>query len=354
MAILSDKNREIYMSTKGINTLGLGLVAAAAGLLAYGNLKTTNPVELLNVSYDPTREVYSEIDSKFVVQFQKDNGTSIDVKQSHGGSTRQAKAVADGLGADVVTLGVPSDIESLHKFGLVADDWQKAFPNKAEPYTSTIVFVVRKGNPHDIHDWADLAGPGVVVVTPNPKTSANGKLSFLAAWGSVIYRGGTEDQARDLVNGIYQNVSTLGSGSRDSTNTFELAKEGDVHLTWENEAIREVADSKGDLEIVYPPVSIAAEPSVAIVAPNAAKHHVEKAAAAYLNYLYSDEAQEIFAKNGYRPSNPQILAKHQDSLPAVTLFPITLIAKDWNDAQTKFFDEGGVFDVIHQHLAKNN
>ncbi len=342
------------MSTKAINTLALGLVAAAAGLLAYGNLKPASASALLNVSYDPTREVYSEINPKFVVQFQKDSGSSIDVKQSHGGSTRQAKAVADGLAADVVTLGLPSDIENLHKFGLVADGWQKQFPNNSEPYSSTIVFVVRKGNPHNIHDWADLAVPGIAVVTPNPRTSANGKLSCLAAWGSVIYKGGTEDQARILVNGIYQNVSTLGSGSRDSTNTFELAKEGDVHLTWENEAIREVADSKGDLEIVYPPVSIAAEPSVAIIAPNAVKHHLEKAATAYLNYLYSDEAQEIFAKDGYRPSNPQILAKHQDLLPAITLFPITLIAKDWNDAQAKFFDDGGVFDVIHQHLAKNN
>ena len=342
------------MSTKGINAFALGLVAAAAGLLAYGNIKSNAPAELLNVSYDPTREVYSEIDAKFVAQFQKDTGSAIGIKQSHGGSSRQAKAVADGLAADVVTLGLPSDIESLHKFGLVADDWQKKFPSNAEPYTSTIVFVVRKGNPHNIHDWPDLAGPGLEVVTPNPKTSANGKLSFLAAWGSVISRGGTEDQARELVGNIYRNVSTLGSGSRDSTNTFELAKEGDVHLTWENEAIREVADSKGDLEIVYPPVSILAEPSVAVIEPNVTKHHLEKEATAYLNYLYSDEAQEIFAKDGYRPSNPQILAKHQDLLPNVTLFPITLVAKDWDDAQAKFFDDGGVFDVIHVHLAKSN
>jgi sulfate/thiosulfate transport system substrate-binding protein len=343
------------MSTKGINAFALGLVAAAAGLLAYGNLKPARPIELLNVSYDTTREVYAEIGPKFAAQFQKDTGQTIGVKQSNGGSSRQARAVAeDGLAADVVTLGLPSDIESLHRFGFVAEDWQRKFPNNAEPYSSTIVFVVRKGNPKNLHDWPDLARRGLEVVTPNPKTSANGKLSFLAAWGSVIYRGGTEDQARDLTRGIYRNVSTLGAGSRDSTNTFELAGEGDVQLTWENEAIREARESKGDLKIVYPSVSILAEPSVAVVAANAAHHHAENAASAYLNYLFSDEAQEIFAKHGYRASNPTILARHPEILPNVTLFPITLVAKNWSDAQAKFFDDGGVFDVIRLHLAKGN
>jgi sulfate transport system substrate-binding protein len=342
------------MSTKGINAFALSLVASAAGLLAYGNLKPSAPVELLNVSYDPTREVYAEINPKFADQFRKDTGKSIGVKQSHGGSARQASAVTDGLAADVVTLGLPSDIESLHKFGLVADDWQKRFPNGAEPYYSTIVFVVRKGNPKNIHDWPDLTAPGLEVVTPNPRTSANGKLSFLAAWGSVIYRGGTEGEARNLATRIYQNVTTLGSGSRDSTNAFELAAEGDVHLTWENEAIREAAQSKGELEIVYPPVSILAEPSVAVVAPNAARHHTESEAASYLNYLFSDAAQEIFAKDGYRPSNPSILARHQALLPKIALFPVTLLAKNWNDAQAKFFDDGGVFDVIRIHTAASN
>jgi sulfate transport system substrate-binding protein len=349
---VNEKREEIVMRASAVSALALGLVAIAAGLLIYGNAKPSRSLELLNVSYDPTREVYSEIDTKFAEEFRRETGLSIDIKQSHGGSSRQASAVENGLAADVVTLGLPSDIENLHKFGLVADGWQTKFPGNARPYFSTIVSVVRKGNPKKIHDWPDLAAPGLEIVTPNPKTSANGKLSFLAAWGSVIYRGGTPEQAREFVTKIYQNVSTLGSGARDSTNAFELAGEGDVHLAWENEAIRETRDSKGQLEIVYPPESIRAEPSVAVIDTNAAKHNLGSAATAYLNYLFSDEAQEIFAKDGYRPFNREILVEHRELLPDVALFPITLIAKDWDDAQATFFDDGGPFDVIRQRLAK--
>jgi sulfate transport system substrate-binding protein len=327
------------------------LVAVAAGLLVYGNVRVDKPLELLNVSYDPTREVYTEIDAKFAVQFRHETGRAIVIKQSHGGSSRQAKAVEDGLAADVVTLGLPSDVERLRDLGLVSSDWQARFPDKAQPYFSTIVFVVRKGNPRNIRDWGDLARPGLEVITPDPKTSANGRLSFLAAWGSVVSRGGTEAQARALVETIYHNVSTLGSGARDSANTFELAGEGDVHLTWENEAIRETRGSSGELQIVYPPVSIRAEPSVAVVTQNAAKHHLESAAQAYLNYLFSDEAQEIFANDGYRPSNASVLARHRDVLPDITLFPVTLTASDWNEAQAKFFADGGLFDVLRRRLA---
>jgi sulfate/thiosulfate transport system substrate-binding protein len=339
------------LSTRGLSAFGLALVAVAAGLLVYGNVRVDRPVELLNVSYDPTREVYTEIDAKFTARFRDDTGRTIDIKQSHGGSSRQAKAVEEGLAADVVTLGLPSDVERLRDVGLVSSDWQLKFPDRAQPYFSTIVFVVRKGNPHTIRDWGDLAKPGLEVITPDPKTSANGRLSFLAAWGSVVYRGGTEAQARALVEAIYHNVSTLGSGARDSANTFELAREGDVHLTWENEAIRETRGSAGELQIVYPPVSIRAEPSVAVVAPNAARHHLESAAQAYLNYLFSHEAQEIFAKDGYRPSNGAVLAEHRDVLPDITLFPVTLIASDWNEAQVKFFAEGGLFDVLRRRVA---
>jgi sulfate/thiosulfate transport system substrate-binding protein len=342
------------MQTKAVSILALALVAAAAGLLISGNARVHAPIELLNVSYDPTREVYGEVDSKFASRSRLETGAVIGIRQSHGGSSRQARAVEDGLAADVVTLGLPSDVELLHKFGLVAGDWRHRFPYNAQPYFSTIVFVVRKGNPHNIQDWSDLATPGVEVVTPNPRTSANGSLSFLAAWGSVIYRGGTEAEARDLVARIFRNVGTLGSGARDSSNTFELAGVGDVQATWENEAIRETRASRGELEIVYPPVSIRAEPSVAIIDKNVAKHNVGPVAQAYLGYLFDDEAQEIFAKYGYRPSHLEILAKHRDVLPDITLFPITVVARDWDDARVKFFGEGGIFDEVRSHLATHD
>jgi sulfate/thiosulfate-binding protein len=345
-AVSTDPAKTSTVTSKGIRLFSFALVVLAAGLLFYGNPPNRAPIALLNVSYDPTRELYSELDAAFAIRFRRENGLAVDIRQSHGGSARQARAVEDGLAADVVTLGMPSDIDALRKFELVAADWRRQFPDNAEPYFSTIVFVVRKGNPHQIKNWADLAAPGLEVVTPNPKTSANGKLSFLAAWGSVIYQGGTEAQARELVAKMYANVTTLGSGARDSANTFELAGTGDVQLTWENEAIRETRESKGELQIIYPATSIRAEPSVAIVTPNAVKHHVEPAAQALLAYLFEDEAQEILARDGYRPSNPAILAKHGALLPHIALFPITLIATDWLDAQAKFFDDGGVFDAI--------
>jgi sulfate/thiosulfate transport system substrate-binding protein len=335
------------MSTKVSNTLALGLVAVAVGLVAFGNIEDRPDIELLNVSYDPTREVYQELNSKFIDRYAKDSGHLIGIEQSHGGSSKQARAVADGLAADVVTLALPSDVDSLEKRGLVANGWQTRFPHNAEPYYSTIVFVVRKSNPRNIKDWPDLAGPGVEVITPDPKTSGSGKLSVLAAWGSVISRGGSEKEARDLLTKIYKNTPALGAGARDSTNTFALGGEGDVHLTWENEAIREVAESRGELQLVYPPVSIFAEPSVAVVDASVAKHKTEAVASAYLNYLYTDEAQEVFAKNGYRPINDDILKKHQDLLPSIRLFPVTLLAKDWEDAQAKFFGDNGIFELIH-------
>ena len=328
------------------NVAALALVAVAAGLLLFKNYKGYTQFELLNVSYDPTREVYQEIDRNFIAKFRKDTGKLIRIDESHGGSSKQAQAVADGLAADVVTLALPSDIDGLRRSGLVADNWKSRFPNASQPYDSTIVFVVRKGNPKNIRDWPELTTPGVEVVTPNPKTSGNGRLSFLAAWGSVIRRGGTTDQARDLVTRLYRNVSVLGTGARDSSNSFELGKEGDVQLTWENEAIREVDESRGELEIVYPSASIRAEPSVALVDANTAKHHSEKLATAYLTYLFSDEAQEIFARDGYRPRNPAILTKYKARLPNIALFPVTLVARDWDDAQEKFFGDNGIFNVI--------
>ncbi len=325
----------------------LALVFVAAGLLLAKNYKGHADLRLLNVSYDPTREVYQEIDPKFAAAFRSKTGRNISIAQSHGGSSKQARAVIDGLDADVVTLALPSDIDSLQRAGLVAEHWAKRFPHESHPYYSTIVFVVRKSNPKNIRDWPDLAAPGVEVVTPDPESSGNGRLSFLTAWGSVIARGGTKQQALELVTRLYRNVAVLGTGARDSTNTFELAREGDVQLTWENEAIREVAESKGELEIVYPRASIRAEPSVAVVVPNVAKHHSEAAANAYLTYLFSDEAQEIFAKDGYRPSDPSIGKAYRERFPDIKLFPVTLVAKGWDDAAESFFGENGLFNVIH-------
>ena len=337
------------MNTKWLNTIALVLVVVAVALVGFKNIKREKSRPLLNVSYDPTRELYNEINAKFIAKYEEETGSWVGVEQTHGGSTRQARAVADGaLAADVVTLALPSDIEILVKHGLVANDWQKRFPNDSEPYFSTIVFVVRKANPKHIKDWPDLIGPDIAVITPNPKTSGNGKLSLLAAWGSVIHNGGNESQALDFVKKLYQHVPVLGQGARDSTTTFTLEGVGDVHLTWENEALRETKEAKGELEIVYPPVSIRAEPSVTWVDANVALHKSSQAAKAYLDYLFTDQAQEILAQHGYRPINAKILLKHQDILPNITLFPVTLIAKDWSDAQAKFFGDNGFFDIIRQ------
>jgi sulfate transport system substrate-binding protein len=342
-------------STTVTNALALALVAGAVGLLALKHHESASvdaDVRLLNVSYDPTRELYAHLNPRFAAQYRRETGESVGIEQSHGGSSKQARSVAAGIeAADVVTLALPSDIDGLRARKLVADNWQSLFPNNAQPYYSTIVFVVRKGNPKDIHDWADLKGRGIEVVTPSFVTSGNGKLSMLAAWGSVVNRGGTEVQALDLVTQIYRNVSNPGEGARDSATTFELAKEGDVQLTWENEAIREASESAGELDIVYPPLSIRAEPSVAMVTANIAKHGTYAAARAYLDFLFSDDAQELIAEDGYRPENDDILRRHQDSFPKIALFPVTTIARDWDNAQEKFFGETGLFSAIHAGAA---
>jgi len=333
-----------------MNPFSVALVFAAILLVALKNYERDfGPagLKLLNASYDPTRELYAELNPKFVEKYEKEAGERIGIRQSHGGSSRQARAVAEGLPADVVTLALPSDIEGLEKRGLVAAGWQKRFPNNSQPYCSTIVFVVRKTNPKQIRDWPDLRTPGIEIVTPDPKTSGNGKLSFLAAWGSVIQHGGTEEQARDFVTALYQHVTALGKGARDSATTFTLENVGDVHLTWENEAIREVAESKGELQVVYPSVSIRAEPSVAVVQAIAVPHQSEIAAQAYLSYLFTDEAQEIIARNGYRPLSETVSKRHRDQFPKIELFPVTLIARNWTDAAAKFFGENGIYSAIH-------
>ncbi len=291
---------------------------------------TTKQVELLNVSYDPTRELYRDINQAFATEYEKTNGVKVSIRQSHGGSSSQARAIADGLSADVATLALWLDTDLLRKAGLVKEGWEKQFPNRSLPYISTIVFVVRKGNPKQIKDWPDLVKPGVQVITPNPKTGGNGKLSFLAAWGQVIINGGDDAAARDYVTKLYANVPVLDTAARAATATFAQKKIGDVHLTWENEARLEVAESKNELEVIYPSRSILAEPHVAVVDQNVSKKPgAKEAAAAYLQFLYTPAAQEIIAKHGYRPIDPAVLAKHESQFPKLELFTLDKFTKGW-------------------------
>jgi sulfate transport system substrate-binding protein len=330
----------------------VGLVLAGCG---GANGAVSRPqVELLNVSYDPTRELWKDINVAFDPIFERESGSTLRIKQSHGGSGNQARAVIDGLEADVVTLALWSDTNALRKKGLIAEGWEERFPNRSLPYTSTIVFVVRKGNPKQITDWPDLVKSGVQVITPNPKTSGNGKLAFLSAWGSVTLKGGDEAAAREYITRLYRAVPVLDTGARGATTSFAQRGLGDVHLTWENEARLEVAESHGALEIVYPPLSILAEPHVAIVDSVVDRKGTRAAAEAYLKFLYTAEGQEIIAKHHYRPSNPEVLTRHRDDFPELRLFPITDLVSSWDEAQGKFFAEGGVFDSIYQPAANSN
>ncbi len=271
--------------------------------------------ELLNVSYDPTRELWRDLNEAFIEHYREQTGRKLTINQSHGGSSSQARAVIEGLEADVVTLALWSDTDALRRFGLIQNErWWQRLPNNSLPYYSTIVFVVRKGNPKDIYDWPDFATSGVEVITPNPKTSGNGRLSFLAAWGSVLERGGSEDDARAFVGELYARVPVLDRGAREATATFAQRKIGDVHLTWENEAHLEVAEARGQLEIVYPRFSIRAEPFVAVVDENVDANGTRAEAEAYLKFLYTPAAQEIIAQHHYRPIDDAVLARHATEL----------------------------------------
>jgi sulfate transport system substrate-binding protein len=323
------------------------LVAAGAALTS-GCGSSDRSTELLNVSYDPTRELWKELNSQFIPLYEEQTGVRLTINQSHGGSSTQARAVIDGLEADVVTLALWSDTDAIRKKGLIAENWEERLPHRSVPYFSTIVFVVRKGNPKRIKDWPDLVQPDVSIVTPNPKTSGNGKLSFLAAWGSVIKRGGSDEKAQSFVTQIYRQTPVLDSGARGCTATFAQRNIGDVHLTWENEAHLEVAEADGALEIVYPPISIRAEPYVALVDANVRHKGTQVAAEAYLKFLYTEQAQEIIARHYYRPIDESVRKRHADTLPEIELFPITTVARDWDDAQEKFFAEGAVFDGIYK------
>lgn len=319
------------------------LLALGAGLPA-----PASATELLNVSYDPTRELYRDLNAAFAEDWGTRTGQALTIRQSHGGSGTQARAVVDGLEADVVTLAVPTDTDQIAKAGLLAPGWRGRLPNDSLPFLSTIVFVVRKGNPKAIHDWPDLVRPGVTVITPSPKTSGNGKLSFLAAWGAVKARGGSDDDALAYVKALYAAVPVLDLAARNSTVTFVHKKMGDVHLSWENEAHLEVAESKGAVEIVYPPLSIRAEPAVAWVDANVERNGTRAAAEAYLRFLYTPAAQEIAARHHYRPTDPEVAKRVADTFPAITLFPVTDVAADWQAAQDRFFGDGGVFDGFYR------
>jgi len=322
--------------------------AIVAGLLTGGQARANGSLQLLNVSYDPTRELWREINASFIAQYQKEKGVALTIKQSHGGSSSQARAVIDGLEADVVTLASYVDTDAIAQRGLITGDWAKRLPHDSLPYTSTIVFVVRKGNPRGIKDWPDLVKPGVEVITPNPKTSGNGYLGFFSAWGSVVLKGGSRKDALEYVTKLYRQVPVLDSGARGATTTFVQRGIGDVHLAWENDARLEVAEAKGDLDLVYPPISIRAEPHVAVVDANVDRKKTRAAAEAYLKYLYTDAAQEIIAKHFYRPSNEAVLKKHSTSFPSLRLFSIKEIALDFPDAHKQFIGEGGVFDKIYK------
>ncbi|MBV8862275.1 MAG: sulfate ABC transporter substrate-binding protein [Mycobacterium sp.] len=344
----SAPGRKPRFTISWLNVFGIIAIVVAATLITIKHLHgDTSPNQLLNVSYDPTRELFASLDKSFVEQYRQHTGVTLDIQQSHGGSGRQAKDVIEGKQkASVVSLALVSDVDALRKRGLIAPDWQKRLPNNSIPYTSTIVFVVHKGNPKAVHDWPDLVRDGVAIVSPNPRTSGNGQLSILAAWGSVTTRGGNDAQALDFLKALNSHVTVADPGARSAAISFAVQQIGDVHLTWENEALREVAENKDQLEIVYPPISIRAEPAVAWVDANLKDEKRVSYAKAYLEYLYSDAAQEIIAGFGYRPLKPEIQARHGRQLPEIKLFPISAIAADWDDAREKFFGDNGIYDLI--------
>jgi len=304
---------------------------------------------LLNVSYDPTRELYQEFNEAFAKHWKAKTGERVNIKQSHGGAGKQARAVIDGLEADVVTLALAYDIDAIAAQGLIAPDWQKRLPQNSAPYTSTIVFLVRKGNPKGIRDWDDLVKPGVSVITPNPKTSGGARWNYLAAWGYALKKpGGSEASAKDFVARLYKNVEVLDSGARGSTTTFVKRQIGDVFISWENEAFLAIEElGPGQFELVVPSVSILAEPPVTVVDKVADKHGTRKVAEAYLAYLYTEEGQEIAAKNYYRPRLQKVADKYAATFPKVKLFTIDEVFGGWQKAQKKHFADGGVFDQIY-------
>lgn len=331
------------MLSKKIIAAAILAVSAVAPALAAD-------ISLLNVSYDPTRELYQDVNTAFAKEWKAKTGDTVKIKQSHGGSGKQGRAVIDGLEADVVSLALAYDIDAIAEHKLLSPDWQKKLPHNSTPYTSTIVFLVRKGNPKGIKDWADLVKPGVSVITPNPKTSGGARWNHLAAYGYALRQpGGSEATAKDFLTKLYKNVPVLDSGARGATTTFVERGIGDVLIAWENEAllaIKELGPTKFD--IVAPSVSILAEPPVAVVDKVVDKRGTRKVSEAYLNFLYTDEAQDIIAKNYYRPATPKAAKKYASQFPNVKLFTLADVAGDWTKAQKTHFADGGLFDQIYQ------
>lgn len=320
--------------------------------LALASPAISADITLLNVSYDPTRELYAELNQAFAADYQKKTGKSIEINQSHGGSGKQARAVIDGLKADVVTLALAYDIDVIAEKGkLLAADWQSKLPNNAAPYTSTIVFLVRAGNPKQIRDWGDLVRPGVKVITPSPKTSGGARWNYLAAWGYALRQHDNDaekaNKAKAFVSALFRNVPVLDTGARGSTITFTERGIGDVFISWENEAYLVAAGANaGKYEIVTPSISILAEPPVAVVDKVVDKKGTRAAAEAYLAYLYTSAGQEIAAKHHYRPRDAAVAEKHKDAFAKVELFTIDAVFGGWRQAQKTHFDEGGTFDQI--------
>ena len=324
-------------------------IAAASAAFTLGAAHAD--VTLLNVSYDPTREFYQDVNKAFAAQWKSKTGETVVIRQSHGGSAKQARSVIDGLEADVVTLALGYDIDALaDKAQLVPASWQSRLPQNSTPYTSTIVFLVRKGNPKGIRDWADLVKPGVSVIASNPKTSGGARWAYLAAWGQAyLANGRSEAKARDYVTALYRNVPVLDSGARGSTITFAERGVGDVLLSWENEAfLAQNEFGAGRFEIVTPSQSILAEPPVSVVDKVVDRRGTRKVAEAYLQYLYTPEGQDAAARHHYRPIDKAAAAKHEKEFAPVKLFALSEIAGDWRAAQKKHFEDGGVFDQVYQ------
>jgi len=336
-------------TTSARRRISMLALLSAVGLTMLGGAPSAQAsTAILNASYDVTRELFKDINPAFIADWKKKTGETITINQSHGGSSKQARSVIDGLEASVVTMNQGSDIEALADKGLVTPNWNKAFPNNSAPFYSTMVFLTRKGNPKQIANWEDLAKPGVKVVIPNPKITGNGRYTYLAAWGSVIKSGGNEAQARQLVEKIFKNVPVLDAGGRGATTTFTQREIGDVLVTFENE-VQLVKQEFGDnYEVVYPKISILAESPVAVIDKVADKLGTRKVATAYLQYLYTDAAQEVIAKHYFRPRSETVAKKYASNFKPISLFHVEEVFGSWKQIQKKHFDDGAEFDKMYQ------